>query len=333
LKEENMVPTIPVPVVLQGGFERHLWSENGKPNGVFTYEYCRCLCFSRDVHCGHDVEANFEPIFAATDGVVKFAGPDQFYAPIHVDIEPIVGPFRGEYHIYGHLSDFWVAEGQTVQKGQRIGTTGTAGTGPHLHWERRKRDNCSPCGAGNDFRSADPTEVLASPNANGGGVSPAPLVGAGFQRNDRIGVANGPLRLRDAPGIGFPIRDELPTGVQLCVTGKAQIADGFVWSPVRVLNTNKPGWIATEFCSLLESSGCQEVEADVPGRPPGANGTSSGKEFQPHPDTGMPADSYSDREMRGPQVHYDEAGDFVGVVFPAPPSGEADPLDHPWANG
>ncbi len=328
-----MVTTIPVPVVLHGGFERHLWSENGKPNGVFTYEYCRCLCLSSDVHCGHDVEANFEPVFAATDGVVRFAGPDQFYAPIHVDIEPIVGPFKGEYHIYGHLSDFWVAEGQTVQRGQQIGITGTAGTGPHLHWERRRRDNCSPCGPGNVFRSADPTEVLASPNANGGGAAPGPNGGGPFQRNDRIGVANGPLRLRNFPGLGFQILDELSTGVQLCVTGTAQTADGFVWIPVLVLNANTPGWVATEFCSLLESGGCQEADADAPGPPLNGNGTSSGRPFAPHPDTGLSAESQAVRAMQGPQVQYDEAGDFVGVAFPAPPMFEADAQGNPWANG
>lgn len=334
-----MAPTIPIPVVLQGAAPRQLWSENGKPNGVFTYEYCRCLCLSADVHCGHDVEANFEPIFAATDGVVKFAGHDGFYAPFHVDIEPIVGPFRQEYHIYGHLSDVWVSTGQTVQRGQRIGTTGEAGTGPHLHWERRKRDTCSPCGAANNpFRSADPTEVLSSPDANGGEgpspiTSPTPAASDRFGRNDLIGVADGPLRLRKGPGRGFPIRDELPSGVQLCVTGRPQRADGSLWCPVRVLNTNKPGWVASESCALIAADGCQQADADAAGFPADPNGTTSGEEFQPHPDTGMSADAYSEQERLGPRVEYDDDGNFVGVAFPVPPLVEADALENPWAKG
>ena len=96
-----MAPQIPVPVVLGG--TRHLWSVNGQHNGI-TYRYCADYCLSADVHCGHDVEANFDPIFAATDGVVLFAGFDGFYTPYYAKIEPTVGPFKGEHHIYGHLS-------------------------------------------------------------------------------------------------------------------------------------------------------------------------------------------------------------------------------------
>src|SRR5918998_6669358 len=117
-----MARVINIPVVLGGA--RHLWSENGVPNGII-YNYCASHCLSSNVHCGHDVEAIYEPIFAATDGVVKFGGRDRFYTPNHVDIEPTVGPFRGEYHIYGHLSEAWVTTGQRVTRGQQIGITGT----------------------------------------------------------------------------------------------------------------------------------------------------------------------------------------------------------------
>ena len=43
--------------------------------------------------------------------------------------------------LYGHLSQVWVSRGTTVTRGQRIGAVGTTGmsTGPHLHFEIRRR--------------------------------------------------------------------------------------------------------------------------------------------------------------------------------------------------
>ncbi|MGH2617256.1 MAG: peptidoglycan DD-metalloendopeptidase family protein [Thermomicrobiales bacterium] len=312
-----MVRQIVIPVVLQPR-SRHLWSENGQHNGI-VYDYCAQHCLSAHVHCGHDVEAIFEPIFAATDGVVKFAGFDGFYTPRHVDIEPIVGPFRGEYHIYGHLSESWVATGQRVTRGQQIGLTGTNCTdrtcsalavgNEHLHWERRAI--FAGC-------SLDPDPVLSGQNANGGeGVVDGDMPSGGFQRQDAIRVADGPLRLRLGPGFWFSVLQEVPNGAQMCVTGESFPRDGFDWYPVLIPNINLAGWVAGQHCVLESSGGCSGAQETAPA-PEGA--ALPGRPMNPHPDSGAPGGVVPEMtEATMPMVEYDADGVFVGVSIPEPP--------------
>lgn len=49
----------------------------------------------------------------------------------------------GSYTLYGHMSGFAVANGQTVNPGDVIGYVGTTGasTGNHLHLEYHDKDN------------------------------------------------------------------------------------------------------------------------------------------------------------------------------------------------
>ena len=61
--------------------------------------------------------------------------------------EPILGTFVvirhqiGYSSIYGHLHQVFVSRGSAVTRGQRIGSVGSTGrsTGPHLHFELRRR--------------------------------------------------------------------------------------------------------------------------------------------------------------------------------------------------
>ena len=88
-------------------------------------------------HRGIDLAAAVgTSIRAALDGKVVVVGYD-----------PVLGNYILIRHqinystLYGHLSQIWVARGATVTRGQRIGAVGNTGksTGPHLHFEIRRR--------------------------------------------------------------------------------------------------------------------------------------------------------------------------------------------------
>jgi murein DD-endopeptidase MepM/ murein hydrolase activator NlpD len=128
--------------VLRGG-PYYVLSEHGVPNGMPCdwYAYATTVGLPYCAHPGIDITANFENLYAATDGVIEFAGADAAYWPLHVDIRVTSEQFLGELHIYGHMSQVYVEPGQTVTKGELLGVSGEAGGGPHLHFERRTAPN------------------------------------------------------------------------------------------------------------------------------------------------------------------------------------------------
>ncbi|MBU2915329.1 M23 family metallopeptidase [Reichenbachiella agariperforans] len=72
------------------------------------------------------------PIKASGDGVILFAEPDGFYG------NKVIIQHDKEYQsIYAHLGKIMVETGQTIKKGEIIGTVGNTGrtTAPHLHFE------------------------------------------------------------------------------------------------------------------------------------------------------------------------------------------------------
>lgn len=88
------------------------------------------------MHKGIDIAAPWgAPVYAATDGVVQFAGRSSGYGNF---IKLGHGGAFGTG--YGHLSRILVRSGQSVRKGQVIGAVGSTGmsTGPHLHYELYK---------------------------------------------------------------------------------------------------------------------------------------------------------------------------------------------------
>jgi murein DD-endopeptidase MepM/ murein hydrolase activator NlpD len=84
-------------------------------------------------HPGVDFAAKTgTPIYAAADGIVKFAGYNGGYGR-YVSIDHLYG-FETRY---GHMQQILVRPGQRVKRGDRIGLVGKSGlaTAPHLHFE------------------------------------------------------------------------------------------------------------------------------------------------------------------------------------------------------
>lgn len=84
-------------------------------------------------HKGIDFEANTgDPVFAAADGVVSFAGVKSGYGNV-VEVD------HGNTHttLYAHNSAFTVRVGDLIRAGQQIAKAGSTGrsTGPHIHFE------------------------------------------------------------------------------------------------------------------------------------------------------------------------------------------------------
>ena len=88
-------------------------------------------------HKGIDISASVgEPIYAALDGKVAYVGTQRGYGNVI-----ILEHDNYVMTVYAHNESNLVRLGETVKKGQPIGTLGKTGstTGPHLHFEYRVR--------------------------------------------------------------------------------------------------------------------------------------------------------------------------------------------------
>lgn len=87
------------------------------------------------MHEGLDIANHHgQPILAPADGVVSFAGVRPGYGKLIT-----MDHGYGIQTQYGHISKFYVTEGQRVRRGQKISAIGSTGrsTGPHVHYEVR----------------------------------------------------------------------------------------------------------------------------------------------------------------------------------------------------
>ncbi|MGH3715969.1 MAG: M23 family metallopeptidase [Micromonosporaceae bacterium] len=93
-------------------------------------------CPGSDNHDGIDIANNTGTrVYAAYRGRVTFRGWSGDYGRLLIIDHP-----HGYTTRYAHLSDFDVADGASVSRGQLIGNMGASGnaTGPHLHFEVRR---------------------------------------------------------------------------------------------------------------------------------------------------------------------------------------------------
>ena len=177
----------PPPMVLQNSCdpfsvdfcttEGHFIFENPihLPDNTFvdtTYRYGSTQNGLREPHHGVEFPNMFgTPVYAAGDGVVLFAGPDNdsvyspwkdFYGNVVV-----IGHVNEMYTLYAHLSKVNVQVGEIVIVGDQIGEVGDSGvaTGSHLHFEVRKG------GDGTDYFSTQNPEIWVEPNKGENGES------------------------------------------------------------------------------------------------------------------------------------------------------------------
>jgi murein DD-endopeptidase MepM/ murein hydrolase activator NlpD len=114
-----------------------MWPLNG---GIGSHYGSRLDPFTQEAetHLGIDIVApKGSPIKATADGVVRIAAREGQYGNLVA-----LGHPGGLSTRYAHLNKIDVKVGQTVKKGDIIGSVGMTGrtTGPHLHYEVRLND-------------------------------------------------------------------------------------------------------------------------------------------------------------------------------------------------
>jgi len=145
------------------------------------------------------------PVKAAQDGQVVRVGRDDTGYGIHVRVRHADGYLT----IYGHMLDFAVVPGQTVEAGDIIGHSDNTGnsTGSHLHFELRR--NNVPIDPAPFFLAVGPEEAQAAGRL-------------------RLSVSVETLNIRSGPGVQYPAVGRLQQGEQVSILRLA----GDTWAQI-----------------------------------------------------------------------------------------------------
>ena len=126
----------------------------GKPNATGYYK-ARGLRLRSPQHFGEDWNGRSggnsdlgDPVYSCADGIVTFAhdvktGWGNVVLIRHAYRDPSSGSVKFIDSLYGHLNKILVKDGQSIKRGQQVGTIGTnRGMYPaHLHFEMRHNIN------------------------------------------------------------------------------------------------------------------------------------------------------------------------------------------------
>lgn len=124
-----------IPRVVTATYTAPIPSDAAKGTGIFGWPVSgRITQKYWDGHQAIDIGApKGSPVYAADSGFVVYAG----WTDVGYGYMVLIDHGNGFRTLYAHLSWFYVEQGQSVAKGQKIGLVGSTGrsSGSHLHFE------------------------------------------------------------------------------------------------------------------------------------------------------------------------------------------------------
>jgi murein DD-endopeptidase MepM/ murein hydrolase activator NlpD len=209
-------------------------------------------------HTGHDLaksRAGGEPIYAVTDGVVKFAefaGNDGFGNVVFIRHSDNL------FTRYAHLREIHVRRNEEVKAAQIIGLLGTTGrsTGNHLHFDLMTRSNAL------DWPGIQRERLLReyiNPEVWFGVPFTVTPLEAGESTRMRVISADG-LNVRSRPSISGARLYGLTYGSLVDVKPIRVHANDLAWR-----EQVAGGWLAEKFLEPVDSSGIgKETAGELP---------------------------------------------------------------------
>ena len=156
-----------------------------------TYRYASTAEGTREPHHGVEfINATGTPVYAAADGQIVFAGPDEeaVYSPRSDFYGNLIVIRHADnlFTLYAHLSALGVQAGQDVLAGQKIGEVGSTGAaiGSHLHFEVRRGDV-------QDYFSTQNPELWLALKADEGALAVSVKDARGMFQQARLTVQSG----------------------------------------------------------------------------------------------------------------------------------------------